>query len=360
MKALRPTFGELASILAAEGHVPEPALAPPATLDDDELPWFVRILVALGAWLSASFILGLCAAAFASALESVALVLGLLLVGVGAAVVRSQRDRSTGAALFLRQGALASVLAGQGLVIFGASHVGSELVAAGAAIAIAIVTIVVVRDPSARFLSAFGACAALAWLLVAVEVPHALDVVALIFATTAGGLWLTRPARFARTGQDGLVAVAYALTLALLATLLFSTSLGPFADASSWRGMSPPGRPAAVGLGLAAVALALRVVRDLRLGRLGPFESVALACVALLGPVTPGAPGLAGAIAALLLALHRREPVLLGLAVVFLVGFLGAYYYGLSTTLLVKALLLAVAGVALLGGALFAARRRAS
>jgi uncharacterized membrane protein len=129
---------------------------------------------------------------------------------------------------------------------------------------------------------------------------------------------------------------------------------------SSWNGVTPPGRPAAVGLGLAAVALALLARRDLRLGRLAPLPSVALAALALLGPATPGAPGLAGALAVLLLAVHRREPLLLGTAVVFLVAFLGAYYYVLSTTLLVKAGLLALAGAALLGGALAFGRRRAS
>jgi hypothetical protein len=197
-------------------------------------------------------------------------------------------------------------------------------------------------------------------MLVALQVPRALDVLALVFAAVAGALWLWRPARFARVGEDALAPVAHAVTLALLATLLVATRLGPFGDTSSWNDVAPPGRPAAVGLGLAAVALALLARRDLGLGRLAPLPSVALAALALLGPATPGAPGLAGAIAVLLLALHRREPVLLGTAVVFLIAFLGAYYYVLTTTLLVKAGLLALAGAALLGGALAAGWRRAS
>jgi hypothetical protein len=357
---MRPTFAELAARLAAEGHAPDPALAPPAVIDDDPLPWFVRVLVGVGAWLSASFVLGLCGAIFSSALESVSLVLGLVLVGVGAAVIRSQRDQSSGRALFVRQGALAGVLAGQGLVIFGASQSGSEVVTALVAIGLAGATIFAVRDPVASFLSAFGACVALAWLLVELHVPRALDVIALAFAAAAGALWLSRPARFERVGQDALAPVAHAVTLALFGTLLFATKIGPFSDVSEWRGMSPPGHPAAVGLGLAAVALALVIRRDLGLGRLAPLDSVALAGLALLGPATPGAPGLAGALAALLMALHRREPLLLGTSVVFLVAFLGAYYYALAATLLMKALLLALAGAALLGGALVATRRRAS
>jgi hypothetical protein len=356
--ALRPTFAELEGLLAAEGFAPGPdgpAAAPDAS---DDPPWFTRVLVGVGAWISALLLLCFAGFLFASSIEDVGLVLGAILVGAGTLVLRTSRGPD-GAGLFARQCALAATLAGEGLFVFGASKLShGDLAPALAGLAIAAVVAAFAREPVARFLSTCGAAFALGWVLAVEHAPRAFDVLALVLGAATAWAWLTRPARLERRGEDTLAPVSYALALSFLSTLLIATRMGPLSD---WRfdaGLAPPGRPSAIGLGLGAVALALAIRRELRLGPPTPIVGAAMAALALLGPVTPGSPGLVGAAGVLLLALHRRAPILVGMAVVFLFAFLGAFYYMMETTLLAKAAYLSVTGAALLGAAFAISRRR--
>ena len=82
------------------------------------------------------------------------------------------------------------------------------------------------------------------------------------------------------------------------------------------------------------------------------FASLGL--TALLTLNTPGVIGAAGILA---LAFHRRNTVLLGLAVAFLIGFGVFYYYDLSLSLLAKSGALVGSGLVLLGLRLFLLRR---
>jgi hypothetical protein len=355
--ALRPTFGEIEARLAAEGLAPEAADAAPQPVADDVLlPWFTRVLVGVGAWMSALFGLAIFGLAFGSDFESAAIVVGPVLI-VGSVLVLRAAISPSGGAVFMRQCALAGLLAGQVAFVIGVAKVTSgELPPALASLAVAVSVAVVVTEPVGRFLSTASAAAAFAFALAAAGVARAFDVVALVLAAATSALWLTRPARLERRGEDLLAPAAYALALALLTTLLFATSVGPF-DEFRWHHVRPPGHPAMIGLGLGAVALVIAIRRELRLGAPSPVAAAAIAGLALLGPVTPGSPGLVGAVLVVLLALHRRAPVLLGMALVFLFFFLGAFYYALTATLLVKAAYLGLAGAALLAGALVLGRR---
>ena len=96
---------------------------------------------------------------------------------------------------------------------------------------------------------------------------------------------------------------------------------------------------------------------EARAPRPSPVHAATLAALALIGFVTPAVPGVAAAVGVLLLALHRRNPVLLGLAVTFLFVFLGLLYYSLAATLLSKSLHLMGAGLLLLAGAWWAGRQ---
>ena len=68
-------------------------------------------------------------------------------------------------------------------------------------------------------------------------------------------------------------------------------------------------------------------------------------------------PGVIGAAGVLALAFHRRNEVMLGLAVAFLIGFGVLYYYDLSLSLLAKSGALVGSGLVLLGLRLFILRR---
>jgi hypothetical protein len=360
--ALRPTFGEIEARLAAEGFAPETADAAPEPAAEDELmPWFTRVLVGAGAWLSSLFLFGCLGVLFASSLEHTAIGLGPVLVVAGVLVLRAAPGSSS-LGLFLRQGALAAALActlaGQLLFVVGVSERagGGGAAPALAALGVTVAVVVAAPEPIARFLSTCGAAAAFAWVLDAAGLSHTFDVVALALGAGAAALWLARPARLARRGEDTLSPVAYALAVAFLSTLLFATGVGPFED-FHWHDAAAPGRLSTIGLGLGAVAIAVAIRRELRLGAPTPPTAVAIAALALLGPATPGSPGLVGAVAVVLLALHRRAPVLLGLALAFLFFFLGAFYYAMTATLLVKAARLGVVGAALLGGAVAISRR---
>jgi hypothetical protein len=355
--ALRPTFAELEARLAAEGLTPQAAGAAPVPATDDELsPWFTRVLVGGGAWVSAAFFLGFLGLLFGGSFETAATIFGPLLVFAGVFALRGATAASI-SGLFIRQGALAGTLAGQILFVVGvAKAADGDLTPALAAVGVTAAVVAAVPEPVTRFLSTCGAAAAFAWTLGEAGVAHTFDIVALVFAAGSTALWLTRPARFARRGEDPLGSIAYALTFAFLSTLLLATRVGPF-DELHWQRTVPPGHPSTIGLGLGAVAIAIAIRRELRLAAPRPSTGAAIAALALLGAATPGSPGLVGAVGVVLLALHRRAPVLLGLALVFLFFFLGAYYYAMTATLLAKAAYLGLVGAALLGGALVISRR---
>ena len=60
-------------------------------------------------------------------------------------------------------------------------------------------------------------------------------------------------------------------------------------------------------------------------------------------------PGVLGALLVLALAFHRRNPILLGLALLFLVGFAVAFYFRLDLSLAAKSGVLLASGALLLG-----------
>src|SRR5581483_8806808 len=111
-------------------------------------------------------------------------------------------------------------------------------------------------------------------------------------------------------------------------------------------------RVSSAGLGLGVVVLALVLRREAGGGeRFDPLTATGLAAMVLLGTATPGAPGVVAALGVLLLGLARREPLLIGLAVVFEIVFLGILYYSLAASLLIKSALLMGTGAALVGAA---------
>ena len=83
--------------------------------------------------------------------------------------------------------------------------------------------------------------------------------------------------------------------------------------------------------------------------RRSPTTLVAVVAAALLGAGTLSTPGVVAGAAILVLGFDRRDRVLVGLAVLFLLCFGSFYYYSLQLTLLQKSGVLVASGLLVLG-----------
>jgi uncharacterized membrane protein len=108
-----------------------------------------------------------------------------------------------------------------------------------------------------------------------------------------------------------------------------------------------------IGRSLVAALLVWLALALCRREGLKPGSMTMLAAVgaaALLGLVSVGAPGLGSAMLLLLLGFAVGNRILIALAILGLLGFVGHFYYSLHATLLEKSGLLALTGLLLLGG----------
>jgi hypothetical protein len=117
--------------------------------------------------------------------------------------------------------------------------------------------------------------------------------------------------------------------------------------------------PGVLTLGLTVVTLysAWRVLEETDANPGGTAGVTAFAALGLLAVLTLQTPGVIATTGVLLLGFHRRNVVLLGMAVLFVVVFGVSYYYDLQLSLLAKSLALLGSGLVLLGLRLFILRR---
>jgi hypothetical protein len=117
--------------------------------------------------------------------------------------------------------------------------------------------------------------------------------------------------------------------------------------------------PGVLTLGLAVVTLysAWRVLEETGVDTGGTAGVTAFATLVLLAVLTFRTPGVIAAAGVLLLGFHRRNVVLLGMAVAFILNFGVSYYYDLELSLLAKSLALLGSGLVMLGLRLFILRR---
>ena len=101
-------------------------------------------------------------------------------------------------------------------------------------------------------------------------------------------------------------------------------------------------------MALVLLYLAYRLLYELERPLLSPVGLWALVAVALLLIPAYQTPGILAAVIVLLLGFWRNNVLLMGLATLFLLFFLSAYYYNLEITLLNKSYILMGTGVVLL------------
>ena len=348
---MRLSVGSLLEQLTSEGLAPSgaeerarAALAPAAA---DDLPWYMRTAVAIGAWFATIFMLSALLAILRPRSEASWMIIGTLLM-VTAVLVR-RRPTSE----FLAWTAVAAALAGHGMATFGAGAIGADSVLRGASVCLvsAALLIWLIRDATLRFLASLSAGGALIVALVALEAPHALDIG--ISLTVASVAYVWRGPLRTRSGRldEILEPVGYGLAVVLFGALVVRTL------ASSTHGrwsmdlgqdVGAVGPIATVVCSIALVALVWRILDEHGTSLSTPVSFALLGGAAALGAVTWDSPGIIAGLGVLMLAFDRRNRVLLGMAAIFLIVFGSLYYYSLHLTLLQKSGVLAGSGLMLL------------
>jgi uncharacterized membrane protein len=292
------------------------------------LPWFVKGLAGLGAFIASLFLL------FYLLLEGVVSQHNGLGFGLGmcalacllCGVMRSE---------LLRQASLSLSLCGQLVVwLFYASGPGQGSPASTALVMAILELALVIAYPGAfgRFLSVNFCGLFFSYWLKLVAPALAFDLLVVTVAALVAFLWL---------GQDKILPVSstFAPAFSPLAmgsvTLLFTFLL----SSASLLGLLPN-----VGW-VTALGLVLLTVRSAH--EMGASPRV-LSGLALVGLTSSSAPGVIAAVLVLLLGFYRRNQTLKGTAILFLLTFGSAYYYQLKLGLQVKSLVLMLSGAVLL------------
>lgn len=315
----------------------------PASAPEGGRPWYVSVLLGVGGWFGALFLLVFVALAIFSAGENAAKA-----VIAGAVLVASAWGlyRAAGESPFTSQLALALSLAGQCLLLFGIGDmlVGGRNGSAGiahlalAAAVLQVAMIAIMPSTLHRGMSTLFAC--MAW---AIFVRY--------------GLWddvaVLRPARAAAVAAPGLALAGWLLAWLPVAGLLARL----VSKAPAWRGTGrePIARPVAAGL-VAALALATLLSE--------PLEAIAF----LLSPGGGAHGGLAlwpflsaiAALGALVAAFALGHRGLMALCIAAALLHLSHFYYAMGATLLVKSATMIVMGAALTWGAWALKRGRAT
>jgi uncharacterized membrane protein len=306
---------------------------------EQHVPWFVRALTAVSAWIAATllltFIFGI--KLVSSAGGSIAL--GIVIIAGAALVQRFQGKR-----LFLEQLAFALSLAGQVLFISGIGRETSDEGGALATIFVSIVLIFLYPDRNHRFLSTLIAVAGAVYFVYEVRISYGLQVLAACLAAGGAHLWFQESTFLSGDTEEVMRPVAYGLVAAFLFLLIPSIMPPEFNQPGIARNWVPT----------TIAATAVLLLLEYRLlsfhnnqgGRKLTFlmfgGTLALAAASL------NAPGILSALLVLVTGFHRGNRILTGLAVVFLAVFVSAYYYNMDMTLLTKSWALLATGAILL------------
>jgi len=297
---------------------------------EERTPYYIRALVAVGAWVAAGFFVAFLIASNVIGDESEAVVWGLVFIAAATVLRRFVKS------LFPVQLALALSVAGHAMVLFGvfeSFHHELWPVPLVAAV-LSAVLYPLYRDTVHRFLSTLLVTGTLAgWFLSDNELHHCIHL--LVIAEVVGAGVLFTRARLPRALRP----LAYGLAVSLCMTATFV--LIPREH------LATPWWPSSVVLALGLVWLYQWIaggpehLRD---------ESILIAVVAtlVLGAATPGLLGMLAALGLVALGHARDDRMLTALGLVFMPVFIVGYYYSLNTTLIVKSGVLFGSGAVLL------------
>jgi len=297
-------------------------------------PWYVRLFVGLSAWIAAILLIGFLFIANILTDDQVALIFGAVfcLIAVGLNRFGPRND-------FLGQLGLALSLAGQILFTLGLSSIFDyEFVpTALGLIGFEIVLLWLYQSQLHRAISTLVIFGAILSILLEEDIMEAVH--ALIFVLGAGFAAIHYKDEHLRlTGIEDLIRpVSYSMAIFLLGLMVLPL-LDDF-DLQWWI-------TAVLSL-IILIFLILQVVKSLGLGlRSGAVPWLLVGSVVLLVPAIR-MPGILGALIVLVAGFWRSDRPMIGIASAFLVFYLGAYYYSLEWTLLVKSFALMGTGAIL-------------
>lgn len=329
------TAGDLAAPAQAAG---EPRLLPPDLAgknDAESSPWYVKALAGIGAWFAAFFLgLFLAMADLIDSWESM-IVWGALLAMIAVGIKRWSRQ-----SIFWGQLAFAFSLAGQVILIAGLlGRVESITLNALFAAGIAALMFLLYPDTMHRLLTLL--LFVVAWLVIIEErtQPDLIHLMAIALGVGTVAVWQGELRLIASRWHPFRAPLAYGLPLALFGLCILP--LIDFFGIGQWWW-------SASGLALLLLYVAYQILRDLGWSPRSPVGLWAVAAVALLLVPAYGTPGILAAVIMLLLGYWRGSSLLLGMATLFLLFFLSAYYYNLDITLLNKSYILLGTGGVLL------------
>lgn len=305
------------------------------TMAEVRSPWYVRLFAGFSAWIAALLLIGFLYLADVLQGEVGALITGIILIivalGINIAIRRND---------FMSQLGLAFSLAGQTLFIVGLVEIFDDsIIVPLLIIAVEVGLIIAYQDRFHRFLSVL---IIVGTLLSVIYDQGAYDLVhVLIFGLALGAILLhQRENRFLVSGKGELVQpVGIGIAASLLGLLILP--IGELLFIQRWW---------ITTLMLLAVLLYLawEVAEDLQLSKSpGAIPWLLVGSLMLAIPAVR-MPGILGASIVLLLGFWRNNRTLTGLASVFLLYYVGAFYYYLGSTLLEKSLALTATGVILL------------
>lgn len=310
--------------------------------DEAGTPWFVRVLLGTGGWLGAIFLLGFVSVGFRFVVDSAP---GSFFTGAVVCLGAALLFRVAGNSQFLPNFGFALSLAGQGLMAWGLAR-GLEPKAWLIAVAIAAqqgVLFFIIPNALHRVWTAATASYALAYALG--ELGLASYAPALLTAAVAW-IWL-REFDAAKWGTAWRCA-GYGLAVAA-ALAGFMGDEGLLAWLTGHHGVSQASRwPGLVLGGAVLVWAAIMLLGREQVGMGSGAGRGALLIAAVLALAAVKAPGLAPAVAILVIGFANGNRLLAAFGIAALLGYLSHYYYSLHATLLEKSLLLALAGGTLL------------
>lgn len=356
------TPAELFARLQAEGLVdsPQPPAAPASAS-----PWFVRVLLGGCGWLGALLLLAALGVLLGELLSrSEAALAGCGALAVAAALALARRESGDLGTQF----ALALSLAGQMAILAALAMRLDHGLGAPFALALGALSALLFAlypEPLHRFFSALALCWAWdrlcrafggeLWVVMfdpggaglASASPATATALTLLAAAPlalgAAWLWLhhrdwagsARAAWLAPAAWAATVGLQLRLGEAAWYALLFARGHTPWLYAG--------------GLALAVAAGLLYAVHGLTVTAPARLRTAALGAAGAVALATLPAPGIGAALTLLLLGFHAGLRVLMGLALLGLLGWIAQYYYLLALGLLAKSAVLAATGLLLLG-----------
>lgn len=333
--SLKEVFNQLANEGLANPIEGETLSIPTETAEarGSSLPWFVKLFIGISAWIAAILItIFLFTIDFID--EDSALVFGLVFCGL--AIVLNRIGRGN---IFWGQLSLALNLTGQVLAIIGFAEIEDD----GPPITI-FVTILEAfliwlhRDAVLRFISTIVMISFALKLIFEQDAYTSLHVFIFILAATSLYLHLMENRIKLSRLSDMLMPVNSAITFFYLGVLTL-----PLTDEFEldWR-------ITAITIFPLLLVLLIRIASELGYNlRNRVVIALIIGCALLLIP-SLRMPGILAAITVLVLGFWRNDRSLMGLASIFLVFYIWAYYYSLEWTLLAKSLVLLTSGIILL------------